>query len=79
LTQLRFQCPTSFDDPKDDDRDGHSIIVPLSKEGTYEGVDSIWTREGDSLEDITLSPSVNCTESKSCKFHGHVKNGKVTW
>lgn len=44
-----------------------------------------WTMGGNSLDDLTLSPSINCDipwkddqgveHPSSCKFHGWVKNG----
>jgi hypothetical protein len=43
-----------------------------------------WTMSGSSLDDLTLSPSVNCDiqgpnrEPSFCKYHGWVKNGDVT-
>lgn len=42
-----------------------------------------WEMEGTSLDDLTLSPSINCDIPQEdgtpsvCKFHGHVKNGEA--
>lgn len=41
-----------------------------------------WTMEGTSLDDLTLSPSINLDVPEngvdSCKWHGWVKNGDAT-
>lgn len=40
-----------------------------------------WTMSGSSLDDLTITPSINCDipgkngEPSVCKFHGFVKNG----
>jgi len=62
---LFFTCPAC--------NDGHSIRVSF-----YEGARVVWKKEGDTLDDLTVSPSINCTRS-GCKFHGWIKNGVVSW
>jgi predicted RNA-binding Zn-ribbon protein involved in translation (DUF1610 family) len=47
-----------------------------------------WTMSGTSLDDLTLTPSINCdipwtdkdgvAHPSSCKYHGFVTNGEVT-
>lgn len=76
---LSFVCPTSFDNPDDKDHDGHSILVPFHKNGLTKDIKYVWRKTGDSIENITLAPSIDCTGSESCKFHGFVQNGIVKW
>jgi hypothetical protein len=35
-----------------------------------------WTRQGETFDTLTLSPSVDCSQS-GC-WHGHIKNGEIT-
>lgn len=37
-----------------------------------------WTVSGTSLDDLTLSPSVNATVGGGCAWHGWVRNGDAT-
>jgi hypothetical protein len=34
-----------------------------------------WLMTGTSIDDLTLSPSVDCTKGGGCSFHGFVQNG----
>lgn len=39
--------------------------------------DPSWTRTGDSIQTLTLSPSVHCSVEKGgCGSHGYIENGK---
>jgi len=79
--QLRFTCPTSLLDPNDKDRDWHWIVIPIYKKGELKRLKPSWAFTGDSIKNITLDPSIDCTEGNkiTCKFHGHVKKGIVVW
>jgi len=39
---------------------------------------TLWDKTGDDFQHLTLSPSLDGTHA-GCKFHGWVKNGRVTW
>ncbi len=69
----------SFECPADDG--AHGIGVPFVKCDWSEGNDSkaVWQKTGETFEDLSLSPSIDCTKSGYCKFHGWVKNGIVSW
>lgn len=75
-----FLCPTCF--AKNGGRIGtHSIQVGFHGRGLLddqssqnkEGKPSRWNVSGTSLEDLSLSPSVDCV----C-WHGHVTKGSIT-
>jgi hypothetical protein len=36
-----------------------------------------WHMVGTSIDDLTLSPSVDCTKGGGCSFHGWVLNGEA--
>ena len=68
---LMFVCPIC--------KSGHMIMV-VWKPPTIHTSGAIWKKTGDNIENITIRPSINCdTEESTCKFHGWVKNGTVTW
>lgn len=73
LSRLFFICPAC--------EKHHSIRVSISEEG--KGNDKwgspIWKRTGDSVDNLSIHPSINCSVGGSCKFHGWIKNGIVTW
>lgn len=37
----------------------------------------LWTMSGSTLDDLTLSPSIDCTRGGGCTFHGFVSSGNV--
>jgi hypothetical protein len=83
-TSLWFQCPIC--------PCGHYIAVAF--QGTsYSQNGAVWKKTGSTLEDVSITPSINCdcdvdvkqpdgTIKKvhsSCKFHGWVTNGQVIY
>lgn len=75
---LIFECPIAGCPSR-------YIAVPFK---TFIGYDPekhhIWTKTGDTFENISLSPSVDATKNKKgeptgCLFHGFITNGEVTW
>jgi hypothetical protein len=38
----------------------------------------LWTKAGDSFDNLTLSPSIDATMG-GCKFHGWIQDGIVRW
>lgn len=93
-----FQCPTcgiGKERGVSDDGDGfivgaHYIAVcfanPVNAPVAPASFDKNprWQMSGTSLDDLTLSPSVNCDiegpnrEPSVCKYHGWVQNGDVS-
>jgi hypothetical protein len=83
-TSLWFICPLC--------PSGHSIAVAFEG-ASYSTGGEIWKKTGSTLEDISVTPSINCdcdidvkqpdgTTKKvrsSCKFHGFVTNGQVIY
>jgi hypothetical protein len=78
---LLFQCPLC--------PSGHMIAVPWMPPAIHTS-GCVWQKTGSTIEDITISPSINCDVPgkdpetgeaipSDCKFHGWVKNGKVSW
>lgn len=76
---LCFICPVC--------EGGHSIMVSWNPPSLYEG-GAVWKKTGDSLENVTIHPSINCdvpvtingqVVPSGCKFHGWVKSGWVEW
>ena len=39
----------------------------------------IWNKTGDNINNISIFPSIDCTQGGRCKFHGWVKEGKVIY
>ena len=60
--------------------DGHGIMISFEKPSIVDK-GFVWTKvSGSSIADITINPSINCdVDNSGCKFHGWVKEGKVTW
>lgn len=72
---LFFECPIDK---------SHGILIALNKPYQDLNEGRFWNSTGDSIENITLSPSVDCTKKKDgtpsgCHFHGFVSNGNVTF
>jgi len=75
LDCLFFVCPSC--------PGGHGVMVSWQAPSL---VDSgyVWQKTGTTVEDITISPSIDCTKSRDgkpsdCGFHGWVQNGMVRW
>lgn len=73
---LIFDCPKC--------NAGHSIEASFAGRGVadnqgsrnHEGKPSRWNVTGTGLDDLTLTPSVDCTRNGGpCPFHGFVTNG----
>lgn len=65
---LVFQCPAC--------ESGHYHRIPVEKPNQ---MGAKWTRNGEDLERLTLTPSINATKSGDCKFHGFITDGVVIW
>lgn len=96
---IRFLCPVNDGDGPH--RDGHSIAVlfanppdgrtahPVDPSCPGDNDGLRWTRSGSTFDDLTLSPSVDCTTSVRCDradhsrcshthcWHGLVAGGEV--
>lgn len=70
--QLSFLCPACPGFPKT-----HSIVVGFKKGYESAGGD-LWDRAGESINDLTVSPSIDATKGH-CLFHGWIRGGMVTW
>jgi len=72
---IRFQCPRCFS------TSGHYVGVSFEGRGVPDhlgsqgrnGKPSRWTVSGTGIEDLSLSPSIDISES--CGWHGFVTNG----
>lgn len=75
IVGVSFSCPLC--------PSGHRIAIPFEEcpleAGWLSGKGVRWKRSGDTLENLTAHPSINCDHGGSCKFHGWIKNGEVTW
>lgn len=73
LDRLFFECP-ACEKP-------HSIRIPMSLEGKGKDMwgSPIWKRVGNTVDDLTISPSINCSSPGGCQFHGWIKKGVVSW
>lgn len=83
-----FDCPV--DDGPGPHREGHRVAVlfanppddgaphPADPDMIGDNAGKRWTREGESLETLTLSPSIDCTRSDAHCWHGHVRGGMVS-
>lgn len=49
---------------------------PVDGKSATDDADNKWTRSGESFNDLTLTPSVDC--SVSGHWHGSITNGEVT-
>lgn len=69
---LYFTCPLC--------PDGHGIMVSFKPPSLFPS-GAVWQKTGETLEDVTISPSINCDvgPDSPCKFHGWVRGGKVVW
>lgn len=74
---LEFICPKCAD--------GHSIHVAFRDRGVIDhhgsrdgsGKPTRWAVSGSSFEDLTLSPSVDCTIGNPKCWHGHIIDGQI--
>jgi hypothetical protein len=67
---LDFDCPGGCSDG-DPDRPGpRRVCIPL-KPGRSDG----WDRNGDSLDTLTLTPSIQV--HGHCNWHGFIRNGEI--
>jgi len=67
---LRFVCPKCDS--------GHSILVNFELPPIYDS-GAVWNKSGD-ISNLSVTPSINCDfPDSSCKFHGWIKDGNVTW
>jgi hypothetical protein len=86
-----FQCPScgvgkphGCDSERNYIEGDHYILVffanPHGAEVASPAADANprWTMSGTTLDDLTLSPSVDCTKGGGCSFHGWVTNGEAT-
>ena len=77
---LMFECPACDN--------GHMIMISWNPPSLFKS-GAIWKKTGTTLEDVTISPSINCDvpwenskgnmQESNCKFHGWVRNGQVEW
>lgn len=68
---LWFTCPICKN---------HSIAVSWKLPSYHQNGTYLWRKTGTSVDDISLEPSINLDlDGSTCKFHGWVKNGEVTW
>jgi hypothetical protein len=69
--QLTFLCPAC---PL-----SHTVRVGFNQ--GYEGAHkALWQRTGESVDDLTVFPSINGeSEGMPCVFHGQIRGGMVTW
>lgn len=71
LAAVFFDCPCCVDRP-------HSIVASWA--GSLFEDAAAWRLESEpDLDVLTLSPSIDCTASGTCTFHGFVRNGMVQW
>lgn len=61
---LFFDCPKCGP--------SHRVAVPLAP--LHAGG---WDRSGDTLETLTLRPSILCPPPRQCGWHGFVTNGEI--
>lgn len=75
---VEFDCPRC--------KNGHRIAVAFSGRGVLDhqasrdknGNPTRWqVAGGTGLEDLSLSPSVDCTPSNPQCWHGHITNGEI--
>lgn len=57
----------------------HGICATWSGPSLYPS-GAVWRLEGEpNLDELTLTPSIDCSSSGHCTFHGWVQGGKVRW
>jgi hypothetical protein len=70
-----FECPAC--------NGGHVIAIywrPRVGHTEARPGEALWRLEGgDSLANLTLSPSIHVRAGCDAQFHGWIKNGQVTW
>lgn len=86
---LYFVCPSC----KSKGLHAHGIIVGWTAPSFFKS-GAIWQKSGDTIQDVTISPSIDLTGSSeiedsetgkmktipsTCSFHGFVRNGWVEW
>lgn len=72
-----FECPKCR---------GHHVMVTFRDRGvpdhlgtrSSDGTPTRWAASGAGVNDLTLSPSVDCTPSNPNCWHGFITNGEVT-
>lgn len=67
-----------FDCPCGDSDENHRCCIPFTPAldgAPYLAGGTAWSRTGETLVDLTLSPSILRVEG--CKWHGWIRNGEV--
>ena len=69
--QLTFLCPAC----------PHTHTIRIGFKESYEGAHKfLWTRTGESIDDLTIFPTIEgASEGLPCVFHGQIRGGMVTW
>lgn len=70
LDVLYFVCPVCTN--------GHGIVVSWEPPSLFPS-GAIWKKSGSSIDDLTITPSINCAIGDGCTFHGWVRDGQVVW
>ena len=77
---ISFRCPCGTH-PRDDDYGTDRCVIllnnPLDGGGKFDDTPDghYWTREGETFETLTLSPSIQ--RVGGCQWHGFIRNGEI--
>lgn len=80
-----FGCPTCFVKNGNSMAGTHGIVVAFRDRGVPDhlgshdrrGKPTRWAVSGTGYEDLTLSPSIDISESGAGEWHGHITNGEI--
>jgi len=75
---LRERVGIAFDCPDGCGRRASIIFRnPIDVGPSIRDDDHVWTREGDTFETLTLTPSIQRVDCPN-RWHGHITNGEIT-
>lgn len=76
---ITFECPCGkVDHFPDSDTIFVGFANPLDGgPSAWRDAHPLWTRQGDTFEMLTLTPSILRTLPEGCKWHGFITNGEV--
>lgn len=74
---IAFECPVC---PRNDAGGVHYIRVQWANMEGRPPQEVLWERAGgNTFDTLTLNPSILADVTGTCKFHGWIQNGMVTW
>ncbi len=74
---IRFHCPICRGG-EGEGHERHSLVITWEPPSIHTS-GAVWTKTGNTFDNLTVTPSIDATRGGHCKFHGFITQGVVTW